>query len=121
MKVPSEYIKADNHLQNLRREASDNAINLFKLELESKEENTLYMTDFGNLYEKYHQKACQQLMVDCVRFVQNCPGMNEEMIRNIPRHLRKLKDEMIEFRDAVEKIYELKGNDNFERLLFYVM
>ena len=115
MKTPIEYILVDASLQNLRRKVLGNAINWFKLEFS--EGPILYTTVIDDIYEKFHQKACRKFENGCDCFVKNCPGMENEIVSNKPEHLQKLKDDLKEFKDAMEKVYELKKDENFERLM----
>ena len=117
MKVPSNYIQVDNHLQNLRREASNDAINSFKYKLENRWVHTLNSSEFDKMYENCVRKACQQFKDGCDRYVENCPGNEAEVLRNKLEHLRKLRDDMLDFMDAMEKVNELKRDANFERFL----
>ena len=139
-----DFIQVDGYLQKLRTEASNNAINLFKLELKSEGGHNLFMCEFDNMYDKYCGKACDQFEKDCDYFVENCPRMTDLINRNKPRHLQKLKDHMemlkdhlqkfkdhlqkfedhlqklkehlVEFKTEVLKLNQLKRDQNFERL-----
>ena len=114
----SDFIQVDGYLQNLRTEASNNAINLFILELKSKGGHTLFMSDFDNMYNKYQTKACNQFQKDCDYFFENCPSMKDLININRPRHLQKLKDHLEEFNTEMRKINKLKRDKNFERIIF---
>ena len=111
----------DNYLGNLRREAFDNTINLFKLGLESRGGHTLYTSEFDNMCENYHRKACKKFEEDCDRYVENCPEMKEDILKCKEVHLRKLKDDLKEFKDLMGKVNKFKRDDNRERFVLKIV
>jgi len=115
----SEFIQVDTYLQNLRREASDNAIQLFKLEIESKGGHTLSTSEFDEMYGTFYRKVSRQFEEGCDRFVENYREMEEEIARCKPVHLQKLKYYLKELKYAMKKADEFKRDKkgNFARLL----
>jgi len=115
----SEFIQVDTYLQNLRREASDNAIQLFKLEIESKGGHTLSTSEFDEMYGTFYRKVSRQFEEGCDRFVENYREMEEEIARCKPVHLQKLKYYLKELKYAMKKADEFKRDKtwSFSRLL----
>ena len=98
----------NDHLINIRRDACDRYLKLFRLEVESRNDN-LHLHEFENLYKKYYHKSRDQFESDCVdyrHYIDNFLKKDLEKLK--PKHFQRLEEEFSEYKEVLKMTVNAK-------------